>query len=219
ENSVSKCLINSIFVDGTVESSFTQNTITVVAEFVGLRGAGLVTNDRIANNTFATLGNPPLQVSHNSGTLIIQNAFLVQSSPYILTVTDSGTTSHPLTIANNRFTTLNTDPSTGGGIEVVESAASEVFVNIRNNAFEGTMEGPALALELGINSRVLIEGNDFHNRVTGVFINGDGTSAGIVDLGGGQLGSLGGNDFRGFTIPDPDQEIAIGIDVAGDTIV
>ncbi len=56
----------------------------------------------------------------------------------------------------------------------------------------------------------VIQGNDFHNDQIGVQLNtgniddrGHRIDNGIVtlDLGGGSLGSLGGNDFRGFTAP------------------
>jgi len=48
---------------------------------------------------------------------------------------------------------------------------------------------------------VLVQGNDIHGNNIGVHIIGDGRAQPIahVDLGGGTLGSLGGNNFRGFT--------------------
>jgi hypothetical protein len=56
----------------------------------------------------------------------------------------------------------------------------------------------------------VVQGNDFHNDQIGVqLITGSIDDRGhridngvvTVDLGGGSLGSLGGNDFRGFTAP------------------
>jgi hypothetical protein len=56
----------------------------------------------------------------------------------------------------------------------------------------------------------VVQGNDFHNDQIGVYLNtgfiednGNRIDNGVVtlDLGGGSLGSLGGNDFRGFTAP------------------
>ena len=46
---------------------------------------------------------------------------------------------------------------------------------------------------------MLVQGNDFHNNVIGVRYIGNGGSSINTDLGGGALGSLGGNNFRGFT--------------------
>ena len=46
----------------------------------------------------------------------------------------------------------------------------------------------------------MVQGNDFHNNAIGVSIAGSSSNdAGIVDLGGGVLGSLGGNNFKSFT--------------------
>ena len=39
---------------------------------------------------------------------------------------------------------------------------------------------------------------------------GDGTTAGVVDLGGGSLGSTGGNDFRSYKTATADS-YAIGL--------
>jgi hypothetical protein len=46
---------------------------------------------------------------------------------------------------------------------------------------------------------VKVEGNDFRNNAVGVSIWGNTISPGTIDLGGGALGSMGQNDFRGFT--------------------
>jgi hypothetical protein len=47
-------------------------------------------------------------------------------------------------------------------------------------------------------SSASFQNNDFHTNMIGVFVQGDGTSAGTIDLGGGTLGSTGGNNFRSF---------------------
>jgi hypothetical protein len=45
-----------------------------------------------------------------------------------------------------------------------------------------------------------IQGNDFRDNAVGVYLYGDGSTIGTVDLGGGSLGSLGQNDFSTFTV-------------------
>ena len=48
--------------------------------------------------------------------------------------------------------------------------------------------------------QLTVLGNDFHNNAVGIRIKGDGTNAGIFDLGIRILnGQSGGNNFRGFT--------------------
>ncbi len=56
-----------------------------------------------------------------------------------------------------------------------------------------------------------VEGNDFHNNAIGVLITGDGTHAGNIDMGGGSLGSKGGNNFRSFTANATASHAAISI--------
>jgi hypothetical protein len=48
-------------------------------------------------------------------------------------------------------------------------------------------------------TQVLVQGNNFHNDLIGVSYTGNKGSSLTTDLGGGLLGSLGGNDFRGYT--------------------
>jgi hypothetical protein len=87
----------------------------------------------------------------------------------ILVDTGSGGASTSMVIADNHFNT----GSNGGGI-----------------VFRG--EAPGLTL----NAKV--EGNDFRNCFQGILMQtGAGGSVAGIDLGGGALGSVGGNDFRG----------------------
>jgi Domain of unknown function (DUF4214) len=48
-------------------------------------------------------------------------------------------------------------------------------------------------------TQVQVQGNDFHGNLIGVSYTGNGGSSITTDVGGGSLGSLGGNDFRGFS--------------------
>jgi Domain of unknown function (DUF4214) len=59
--------------------------------------------------------------------------------------------------------------------------------------------------------RAFVQGNDFHNDSVGVSLIGDGTHAGLIDMGGGQLGSVGGNNFRGFAKPTGISKAAIEV--------
>jgi hypothetical protein len=76
-----------------------------------------------------------------------------------------------------------------------------------------------LELDGNANFRALVQGNDFHNSAVGISIHGDGTHAGAIDLGGGNLGSLGGNNFRGFAGPATLGKAAIVVTAADETTV
>ena len=83
-----------------------------------------------------------------------------------------------------------------------------VNVFIAGNQINAGPSGTGLSIMLPVPNSTqridaVVQGNDFHDDGIGVAINGSsiaGFATGI-DLGGGSLGSLGGNDFRGFTAP------------------
>jgi len=58
--------------------------------------------------------------------------------------------------------------------------------------------------------QAVVQGNDFHNNRVGVSVTGNGATAGNVDLGGGSLGSTGGNNFKSFFVPTP-TSYAVGL--------
>jgi hypothetical protein len=110
------------------------------------------------------------------------------------------------TIGNNTITVANADNSTTGiflysdlGMDSADSisAAADVENNVISTAGSGT--GLEAASQVDAVVSVKAQGNDFQDNAIGVDILGDGTSAGNVDLGGGALGSLGQNNFLGFT--------------------
>src|SRR5262249_10147441 len=77
--------------------------------------------------------------------------------------------------------------------------ASGTSATISNSDFStgGTGTGVRL-VSFSAASSASFQNNDFHTNMIGLSIQGDGTSAGNLDLGGGTLGSTGGNNFRSF---------------------
>jgi hypothetical protein len=113
-----------------------------------------------------------------------------------INVTDSGTTSAPVRVSNN---TIDLQGLGSAGIAAVQFTGT-VFVRILNNSINVPNRGLAFSVINAANLQALVQGNDFHNESHGVDVFGDGTNAGpTVDLGGGALGSLGGNNFRGLS--------------------
>ncbi len=93
------------------------------------------------------------------------------------------------------------DPSTAG--LPVGTPFGATNAQILNNTIH-TGKGVGLAISVPAtatgdrDTQVLVQGNDFHNNAIGVSYTGNNGSSITTDLGGGVLGSLGGNDFRGF---------------------
>jgi hypothetical protein len=94
------------------------------------------------------------------------------------------------------------DPATAGLPAGTGTAAP--VVNIQNNTIN-TGRGTGLAITAvppatgDRDTQVFVQGNDFHNNAIGVNYTGAGGSSISTDLGGGILGSRGGNNFRDFT--------------------
>ena len=99
------------------------------------------------------------------------------------------------------------DPVTDAsiGIKVQGVGVTQTNVTMSNNSIDtaGLGAGIVFVVTNGGVFQAVVQGNDFHTNLIGMFVQGDGTAnataAGTIDAGGGTLGSLGGNNFRGFT--------------------
>ena len=211
DESVHNCQINSLtaFDAG---STYSQNLITGSASFDQGGNSGL---DVITNNTFATSGTTVLSLFRCLGMTVTQNVFQIQGTAVAIFVRDchpfnDGTTTTPTRIANNTITSPGS-PFTDSMV-VQQDGAAISDVQILNNRFN-TGTGLVMDMIVGDDThfRALVQGNDFHNAAVGVSLIGDGTHAGLIDMGGGQLGSLGGNNFRGFAKPTGVSKAAIEV--------
>jgi hypothetical protein len=105
------------------------------------------------------------------------------------------------TLANGPFTLQNTSINLNAGNTVAVSLNGnggnpEI---IENDLISTAGHGIGLVFSGGASVAALVQDTNFQSNLVGVSIVGDGTNAGGIDLGGGQLGSLGGNSFKGFT--------------------
>jgi hypothetical protein len=124
-----------------------------------------------------------------------------------------GNTSSSLTLTGNKAQT----DSGGFGIDIRNnSGASSTVATIKNNTMTSGGLGTGLFLSGGSGFQALVQANHFSNNQVGVSVNGDGTTAGTVDLGGGPLGSTGGNDFKSFKTATA-SSYAIGLFAVGPT--
>jgi hypothetical protein len=170
------------------------NTLT---GFVAVNGdsAGQ-TADWVHDNTFT--GGATLWMINNAGSALANNTFSTDapaSDAVVNIINCPG-----IAIADNTFSVTNAGSSTTelllwqvtGYAQTLDAA---VWDNVFNTA------GKGVGLEIWANAplQAVVQGNDFRHNGCGIYLNGDGTDLGIVDLGGGPLGSLGQNNFSTFT--------------------
>jgi hypothetical protein len=172
--------------------------------------SGTVTNDQVSFNRFE---NSTLALSHDDGTTIQGNTFVLANSTGSLTAI-SIPDSQNVTVTGNDISIE--DPASASGATAVGvsvgtgTGSTPVAVSLLNNFISTSNIGIGVLItnpaSNGNNLRVLLQGNDFRSDVIGVEDIGDGTNsltaAGIVDAGGGVLGSLGANNFRSFNAND-----------------
>jgi hypothetical protein len=175
--------------------------------------------DRVLHNTFISTGNstePLVQVitasSNFTGSIhgldIEANTFIEQGG------TAAGLDIVPgdvqATIVNNDFH-LSGGQNTCLAIFAQTPHTTSQFLIAGNRFGDDALFGLALSMDgAGDAIQARVEGNDFHNCRNGFAVqNPNGGDSSGVDLGGGNQGSLGGNDFRGFTPPGPGGGVAI----------
>jgi hypothetical protein len=200
---ISKCLIGNVTQFSTT-LTFTQNTVTGKA-FFDCDGT-LTTQDVISNNTFTTLASTMLSITNAFGTVVTQNRFFGHGGGQtaISLVDCQGSASTPATIVSNNAITIN-----GGifppaiGIFVLEVVGGASNVEILNNRINTTGIGLEMSKldQTPTGFTALVQGNDFATNTIGVRILGSGNlnnGIGVIDMGGGSLGSLGGNNFHDY---------------------
>jgi hypothetical protein len=166
--------------------------------------------DRVVHNTFIGNGNsrdPLVQVFFGNmhGLDVEANTFIEQGGLASALQFTSGDVQ--ASIVNNDFHLSGVNSFC---LEIGQGAANTAsqFL-IAGNRFEG-LGGLLLSMNGTGAIKARVEGNDFHNTQIGVKVetDGGGDTSGI-DLGGGNQGSLGGNDFRGFTSAPSSNNAAI----------
>jgi hypothetical protein len=103
--------------------------------------------------------------------------------------------------SNSLTYTGNTIKTKGAGdaLAVFVSSSSPTRATVLNNVLNTSGQATGLNLSGGPQFQAMVQGNNFKGNFVGVMVAGNGTTAGVVDLGGGTLGSTGGNNFSSFT--------------------
>jgi hypothetical protein len=194
---ISRCIVKNITEAGAVTGNgsdlITQDTITGNVTLTG-NSVGS-TADFITNNILYNSATFMVSLTSSVGTIVQSNQFISSNTNGVaIYVKDSGTFAEPVLIANN---TIAIGAPLGTGIFLTEVNGT-LSAKVLNNSVTAP-DGLATTMANALNFRALVQGNDFHNDMLGVNLRGDNSSTLQVDLGGGMLGSLGGNNFRGFT--------------------
>jgi hypothetical protein len=175
----------------------------VITGFAVMNGdVSITTGDQILDNLFITSGVTSLFMINNNGAVIQGNTFIT-AGPRIQAI--ELVNSEHVQVRNNIITV------TGGalsvGVALLNSTAQlgpAMSATVANNMISTAGRGTGLLTkkeDTPVSSmQVTALGNDFHNNAVGVLIEGDGSNAGIVDLGNRSTNAqTGGNNFRGFT--------------------
>jgi hypothetical protein len=199
---IKRCLVNDVTETGGASgnggNTITQDRILDSVQLIGNSGT-TATNDVVTFNAF-TGASPStmLDVRSDSGVLIQSNTFVGDTAGQIgIFMADCGTPAAPAVIANN---TVNCFSAQGGVI--VDQLNTSTFARVLNNTITTNGHGPGLLLDPVVQSgdTVLVQGNDLTGNAIGLKYAGNSTTPMPADLGGGALGSLGGNNFRTYTL-------------------
>jgi hypothetical protein len=196
---------------GNGEETITQNNIGYGGvTLIGPDNPTQPVNDVLSYNTVfpdqdqIELEHTMVNISNSPGTIVESNHFsgLTRRGAYIH-VSSTALATAPLVISNNVI-----DLSEGAEGIVIDGSVA----NVLNNSI-GTLS-TGLDISASGNEVVMVQGNDFHNNAIGVAIHSQSSAPNlVVDLGGGPLGCLGGNNFRGFTARGTDASAAIYLSV------
>lgn len=197
-------------VGGTLSGSgydtFKNNAFTGQVKVTGNLAAP--TGDSFLNNTFKVDTGDALTLLRADGTTLAGNI-----------VTASRDFARGIVIGDSANVTLTgNDVTITGAMGIAVHAYADLAttsLDITANTLV-TVDGYALFLNKYEPNAVLearVQDNDFRHNAIGVFVSGDGESAGNIDLGGGLTSfgsSLGNNDFRTVTVADS-SHFAIGL--------
>jgi hypothetical protein len=213
---VGETVMNSLVANVTESSGqlvnggnvISGNTISGQVALGNPVSAGPAANgDLVTNNTFtfASLGGIPfnvgaLDLEQDNNTLVQNNTL---RTPFLLGTGIVLNDSRGVSILNNNI--IMPPPGYLAYAIVVNALSAPTTVTISCNIISINKAGYAIATfqRSGQKLSVGIANNNLVQNAEGLLITGDssgsGSDFGTVDVGGGALGSLGGNDFHGYS--------------------
>jgi hypothetical protein len=166
---------------------------------------------RILDNVFY---DAPVSLATNGNTIVRGNQFTGDQSfmAPAVSILDYGNRGSPDVIEDNQF--LLSGPNTVA-IDIEGIGNSDQTIDLLNNRIFTDYVGTGVKIHTGNGNtaeQIRIQGNDFQGNLIGVSIIATVAAPNFeVDLGGGLSGSLGANDFRGYTAGAPLASAAISL--------
>jgi hypothetical protein len=155
-----------------------------------------LTADHVTNNKF--IDNSFLYMINNGDSVVSGNTFTVSPSSFPNEVVVTIINCPSILLYNNSITVSNADAGTTALLLWDSSFYQQSLTAfVENNVFNTGGKGVGLDTSGAVN--VMVQGNDFRNNAVGVYLYGNGSTVGNVDLGGGSFGSHGQNNFSTFT--------------------
>lgn len=226
---VQRCTVRNITSQEAASGNgghwITQNTITGRVSLYGNTGS-TATNDVVNFNTFVGFASvsPPtfgtlFSATYDDGLRLEDNIFRGGAGGplraiYVAACTDA-------TVARNQISLIHwsVSPFETRGIEILQSGGESRVAVLNNTVSTGLGRGIYLHASSDSLLRARVEGNDVSSNVVGVYYFGGGGTVLNSDLGGGGLGSLGGNHFRTYFSPGTISAAAIVLRNVGDGAV
>ncbi len=186
---------NAAGTSHTISGNTFVSNATTLSQFLW-SGSGVAVTDLVTNNTFST--RPGVTTNYSiwitasiSGPVIQKNRISgAERGIYLAT--------NPTNVQ-----ILNNDIDLTAAISIgfyITNGSGTTSATIANNVVKTNGTGTGLLTQVGTGAMNLkVQGNDFHNNKIGVGVLAGANSVANVDLGGGTQGSLGGNNFRGYT--------------------
>ena len=196
----------SIFEDvttGATANVYDGNTFInagTANSVIDISRSGATTSDVISNNTFvgpdAQDSSGMVYVTSGSGLVIRNNTFRDATNGYSAVYLLSATN---FQVLDNVFALAG---ASGGAITVSPSSNGSASGTVRGNTISTGANGTGVsAVVLTPTFDLKVERNTFLDNKIGVYVLATTATAVVsrIDLGGGPLGGLGGNNFRGLT--------------------
>jgi hypothetical protein len=199
--------VSDSWVGGVVDNGngfcvFRDNVIRRDVRVVRSTTAQPLVGDQILGNRFVAPSQTDLPSSrislNNAQQVLIDGNVILRAVTYGIEIRDST----QVTVNRNTIDLPNTSNGLVGVLVASQTTANAAVTNNRIDTHFANVGLYSIKQQGATSLLVAVAQNDLVANQVGVLVVGDGTNSsgafGLVDLGGGALGSTGGNDFQGF---------------------
>jgi hypothetical protein len=189
-------------IDGNtiISTSRTSTLLNLSTQYSG------VISDVVSNNTLiradaqGSIAEAPMAIFYQAPGVTIRNNTFKDAGAFNTALVIYYTTG--VQVLDNVFALNYAANSAGAALDIEGQAGNGASGTVRGNSFSTGPNGRAinLAVNEATTFDVKVERNTFLENKVGVNVTATAVTAAVghIDLGGGALGSAGGNNFRGF---------------------